>query len=168
MHVSGWSYTLAELVPWSGHKLIELSVVMLVFNVILLLFLYREAWSLFILMFSLLLSMGAMVACLKIFHISLNLFNALAFPLVLGVGVDYGIYLLLGVRHDGGRQTGLTTIVKPVLLSGLCTVAGFGSLGFSHNPSLSGLGIVCAVGVAWCLFTTIFFILPAYVWSSRR
>jgi uncharacterized protein len=168
MHISGWSYTLADLIEWSKFKLKELSLVMVIFNIVLLAFLYRRLAPLLILMVSLALSVGAMVACLKFFSIPLNLFNVLAFPLVLGVGVDYGIYILLAVRQPGDKELAFTTIIKPVLLAGLTAIAGFGSLGFAHNPSLSGLGIVCALGISWCLFATIFFIMPAYVWQSGK
>ncbi len=215
VHYSGWSYTLCDLVPWAKGKLLELSSIMISFNVALLVFLYRRrliaesavilaAWNaallflahadagktslasalavmataallyflyrrvypLFVLLVSLALSVGAMLASLKIFGFSLNLFNVLAFPLVLGVGVDYGIYLTSAMRRHGDirRATGL--IVKPVLLSGLTAVAGFGSLGLAKNPALCSLGAVCAFGIAWCLFSTFFFILPLYAWRG--
>jgi predicted RND superfamily exporter protein len=51
--------------------------------------------------------------------------------------------------------------LKPVLLSGLTTIAGFASLALAKNPALQSLGIVCALGVTWCLISTFFFILPA-------
>jgi predicted RND superfamily exporter protein len=51
--------------------------------------------------------------------------------------------------------------VKPILLAGLTAVSGFGSLGLARNPSLSGLGIACAIGIFWSLVATIFFTLPA-------
>ena len=167
IHISGWSYTLSNLIPWSKSKLAELSIVMVAFNILLLIFLYRKFFPLFILMLSLFLSIGAMVATLKGFAIPLNLFNVLAFPLVLGVGVDYGIYILLAVRQPGDRELAFATILKPVVLSGLCTICGFGSLVFAHNPSLSGLGEACALGVMWSLFSTLFFILPAYIWKGE-
>lgn len=163
MHITGWTYVLADLIPWAGRKLILLSVFMVVFNIILLSFLYRRPGPLLILMASLALSIGAMVACLKIFGIALNLFNVLAFPLVLGVGVDYGIYILLALRQPGDRQYAFATIIKPVILAGLTAVAGFGSLAIAQNPALRGLGIVSAIGIACCLFSTVFFILPAYL-----
>jgi predicted RND superfamily exporter protein len=47
------------------------------------------------------------------------------------------------------------------LLAGLTAVSGFGSLGIAKNPSLSGLGIICAIGIFWSLVATIFFTLPA-------
>jgi len=181
IRLSGWSFTMADLVPWAKKTLTKLSVVMVLFNIVLLAFLYRKPWPLLILMVSLALSIGSMLACLKLgamaaalpaaatlpwlksLTIPLNLFNVLSFPLVLGVGVDYGIYILLGMRHQQDRERALATILKPVLMAGLTAVAGFGSLGFAQNPSLKGLGIVCALGVAWSLFATLFFILPAYV-----
>jgi predicted RND superfamily exporter protein len=47
------------------------------------------------------------------------------------------------------------------LLAGLTAISGFGSLGLAKNPSLSGLGIACAIGLFWSLVATIFFMLPA-------
>jgi predicted RND superfamily exporter protein len=168
IRITGWSYALAELAPWSKDKLYELSIVMVLFNIVLLIFLYRAAFPLLVLMLGLFLSIGAMIASLKFFAIPLNLFNVLAFPLVLGVGVDYGIYVILALRQGGDREMNLSTIIKPVLMSGLTTLAGFGSLGLAQNPSLSGLGTVCAFGVGWSLVATIFFILPAYLWKGIR
>lgn len=165
---TGWSYVMADLVPWSKVKLAELSAAMLLFNVALLVFMYRAAGPLIILMFSLLLSIGAMIAGLKLTGLPLNLFNVLAFPLVLGVGVDYGIYVILAVRQRGNDRRVPASIVKPVLLSGLTTIAGFGSLGWAHHPALSSLGLVCALGVACCLFSSLCFVLPAYLWKGYR
>ena len=168
VQISGWSYTLQDLVPWAKGKLTELSVIMILFNVLLLILLYRSAFPLFILMLSLALSIGALIATLKLFGIPLNMFNVLAFPLVLGVGVDYGIYVVIAMRQEGDRQRNLATVVKPVLLSGLCTTCGFGSLAFAANPALRSLGSVCSIGVAWCAFATLCFVLPAYAWRGAK
>ncbi|MEI6350477.1 MAG: MMPL family transporter [Verrucomicrobiota bacterium] len=167
-HLTGWSYVMADLVPWSKSKLMELSFVMVLFNIALLVLLYRAVGPLLVLMISLALSIGAMIAGLKITGLSLNLFNVLAFPLVLGVGVDYGIYIVLAVRQRGHHTRALPSIVKPVILSGLTTTAGFASLGLANNPALSSLGLVCALGVGCCLFSTLFLILPAYLWKGYK
>ena len=174
LHLSGWSYVMADLVPWSHSKLVELSVAMILFNIVLLVFMYRSMTPLLVLMISLGLSIGAMIAGLKITGLPLNLFNILSFPLVLGVGVDYGSYIVVAVRQaaletqSGGQHRVLASIVKPVLLSGLTTTAGFASLGLANNPALSTLGLVCALGVACCLFSTLFLILPTYLWRGYR
>ena len=165
---TGWNYVMADLVPWAQTKLVQLSLAMVLFNVLLLVFMYRAAAPLIVLMLSLGLSIGAMIAGMKLLGLPLNLFNVLAFPLVLGVGVDYGIYVVLAVRQKDRSPHALPAIIKPVLLSGLTTIAGFGSLGWAHHPALSSLGLVCALGVACCLFSTLFFILPAYLWKGYR
>jgi predicted exporter len=165
--LSGWGYTLAELGPWSEWKMAQLSAVMVCLNIVLLTFLLRAFKPVCIIMLGLTLSIGALVTTLKFTGITLNLFNVLAFPLVLGVGVDYGIYIALAMRGtDPARELG--ALMKPVLLSGLTTVVGFGSLAWAQNPALRGLGLVCSIGVAWSVIATFVFILPACVLVARR
>ena len=86
---------------------------------------------------------------------------------MLGVGVDYGIYIALALRSaDPPRE--LHALMKPVLLSGLTTVVGFGSLAWAQNPALRGLGLLCGIGVGWCLVATFLFVLPACALAVRK
>ena len=158
---SGWSYTLANLLPWAKHQLLMISAAMALFDALLLAILYRD-WRLWLIQeFTLLTGVGAMLATMKLFHVPLNLLNVLAFRLVLAIGVDYGIYVLLVWQKARQLEHDVAGVVKPVLLAGLTAVGGFGSLGLARNPSLSGLGIACAIGIFWTLVATIFFTLPA-------
>jgi predicted RND superfamily exporter protein len=161
--LSGWSYTLTDLVPWSHRQLLLISALMAVFDASLLAILYRDLRLWLVQVITLALAIAAMIASMKLLNVPLNLLNVLAFRLVLAIGVDYGIYVLLVWQrsHDVARD--LTGVVKPVALAGLTAIAGFGSLGWAHNPTLSGLGIACAIGLFWSLAATIFFTLPAAV-----
>ncbi len=167
LHITGWSYLVADLIPWAKSKLVQMTAVMLLVNVFLLTFLYRAFAPLVTLIGCIALAIGAMLASVKLLALPLNLFNILAFPLVLGVGVDYGIYLLLAVREPGDTRQIVKDHLKPVLLSGLTSIAGFGSLAFAYNPSLSGLGLVCGLGILWSLIATLGILLPAYVWRLK-
>jgi hypothetical protein len=161
MTLSGWSFTLTDLIPWSHRQLILISTLMAFFDASLLAVLYRD-WRLWLIqVVTLALAIGAMIATMKLGHIALNLLNVLAFRLVLAIGVDYGIYVLLVWQKARAVEHDVAGVLKPVLLAGLTAIAGFGSLGFAKNPTLSGLGIACAIGLAWSLFGTIFFTLPA-------
>ncbi len=165
--LSGWGYTLAELGAWSERKMAQLTVLMIALNITLLTVLLRAFKPVVILMLGLALSVGALAATLKVTGITLNLFNILAFPLVLGVGVDYGIYIALALRGpDPARELG--ALMKPILLSGLTTVVGFGSLAWAQNPALRGLGLLCGLGVGWCIVVTFVFVLPACVLTAGR
>ena len=161
MTLSGWSFTLTDLIPWSHRQLILISTLMAFFDAALLALLYRD-WRLWLIQLATLaLAIGAMIATMKLGHISLNLLNVLAFRLVLAIGVDYGIYVLLVWQKAREIEHDVAGVLKPVVLAGLTAIAGFGSLGFANNPILSGLGIACAIGLAWSLFATTFFTLPA-------
>ena len=161
MILSGWSFTLANLLPWSQRQLLIITGAMAVFEGLLLALLYRD-WKLWVIQeITLVFGIGAMLATMKLFNLPLNLLNVLAFRLVLAIGVDYGIYLLLAWQKAQQIEHDVAGVIKPVLLAGLTAVSGFGSLAIAKNPSLSGLGIACAIGIFWSLVATIFFTLPA-------
>jgi predicted exporter len=161
--LSGWSYTLTDLVPWSHRQLLLISALMAVFDASLLAILYRDARLWLVQVLTLALAIAAMIASMKLMHVPLNLLNVLAFRLVLAIGVDYGIYVLLVWQRSHEVARDLAGVIKPVGLAGLTAIAGFGSLGWAHNPTLAGLGIACAIGLFWSLAATIFFTLPAAV-----
>ncbi|MGI8821205.1 MAG: MMPL family transporter [Chthoniobacterales bacterium] len=159
--LSGWSFTLTDLVPWSHRQLILISALMAIFEGGLLALLYRD-WRLWLIhIATLVFAVGGMVATMKLLQIPLNLLNVLAFRLVLAVGVDYGIYVLLVWQRARELEHDVAGVVKPVILAGFTAIAGFGSLGLANNPTLAGLGIACAIGIFWSLAATVFFTLPA-------
>jgi predicted RND superfamily exporter protein len=161
MVLSGWSFALADLLPWSHRQLLIISGLMAIFDAVFLAFLYRD-WRLWVIQeITLAFAVGAMVASMKLLHIPLNLLNVLAFRLVLAIGVDYGIYVVLVWQKARELEHDVAGVIKPVLLAGLTAVSGFASLGLAKNPSLSSLGIACAIGIFWSLAATIFFTLPA-------
>jgi predicted RND superfamily exporter protein len=161
MILSGWSFTLTDLLPWSRHQLLVISALMAVFDATLLAVLYRDLRLWLIQIATLIMAIGGMVASMKLLNIPLNLLNVLAFRLVLAIGVDYGIYVLLVWQKARELEHDVAGVVKPVVLAGLTAIAGFGSLGIANNPTLSGLGVACALGLFWSLAATIFFTLPA-------
>jgi len=161
MIISGWSYALADLQPWSHHQLLIISALMAIFDISLLAILYRDLRLWLIQVITLAFGIGAMIASMKLLHAHLNLLNVLSFRLVLAIGVDYGIYVVLVWQKTREIEHDVAGVVKPVLLAGLTAVSGFGSLALARNPALTGLGIACAIGIFWSLVATIFFALPA-------
>jgi predicted exporter len=77
--------------------------------------------------------------------VPLNLFNVLALLLVLGVGVNYAIFLIEGSRGGERRQAAAQL---GVLLSAATTLLSFGLLGVSSMPALSGFGLTLAIGIS--------------------
>ena len=73
-----------------------------------------------------------------------NLFTLLALWLVLGLGIDYGIFL----RH--GRDHRVTAILS-VTLSACTTLIAFGLLALSATPFIRSIGLTLlfAITLSW-------------------
>ena len=119
---------------------------------------------------ALLLSGAVLLSVMRLAHWSWNLLNLMAIPLVLGTGVDYGIFMQLALRrHHGDLRLAYRSVGRALLLCGGTAFAGFGSLALSSNAGMASLGQVCAVGIAGNMLIAIF-LLPIW-WAmveSRR
>jgi predicted exporter len=93
---------------------------------------------------------------------SWNLLNLMALPLMLGTGVDYGIFMQLALRRHGGDVGAVRrSIGRALLLCGGTAVVGFGSLAWSSNAGMASLGRVCAVGIGANMLIAVF-LLPSW------
>ena len=70
----------------------------------------------------------------------LTLFNLMGLMLLLGIGVNYSIFL-----REGGISAAAT--LAGVALSAGTTLLSFGLLAFSSMPALSGFGMTLLVGI---------------------
>jgi hopanoid biosynthesis associated RND transporter like protein HpnN len=92
----------------------------------------------------------------------LNPANMIAFPLILGVGVDNGVHVLhdhLIRRRQGGNGVS-RAIGRGVLVKALTTMIGFGTLMISTERGLAGLGFILTLGVG-CSMLSALVLLPA-------
>lgn len=99
----------------------------------------------------------ATVASLGMFSVPLQLFHVLALMLVLGLGVDYGIFLQEQPnRHE--RYAWLT-----VGLSAVSALLSFGLLALSKTPPLHAFGLTMLIGMA-----TVWLIAPCFVKPQKE
>ncbi|MFA7556035.1 MAG: MMPL family transporter [Spongiibacteraceae bacterium] len=75
---------------------------------------------------------------------ALNIFHLLALLLVLGIGVDYTLFLEEGIEH---RDSTMLAII----LSALTTLLSFGLLALSNTPAVHAFGITVLMGISICL-----------------
>lgn len=100
---------------------------------------------------------------------SWNLLSLMAVPLMLGTGVDYGIFVQLALRRHGGDAAAVRRSVgRALLLCGSTAVAGFGSLGFSGNAGMASLGRVCAAGIAANMLIAVYLLPAWWQWARMR
>src|SRR6185436_15412331 len=80
----------------------------------------------------LLLSGLGLLSVMKMAGWSWNLLNLMSLPLILGTGVDYSIFMQLGLRrHNGDLKIATRSVAGRCFLSGPTEVAVFASLAFS-------------------------------------
>jgi hopanoid biosynthesis associated RND transporter like protein HpnN len=101
-----------------------------------------------------------MTAFMGLFNISFNPANIMTLPLVVGIGVTNGIHILNRFAEELRPSILATSTGKAVLVSGLTTIAGFGSLIAAKHQGIESLGYVMATGTATCMFVGLTF-LPA-------
>jgi len=83
--------------------------------------------------------------------IPFNPANIMTLPLVIGIGVTNGIHILNRFAEERNPSILAKSTGKAVLISGLTTIAGFGSLIIADHRGIRSLGWVMAVGTATCM-----------------
>jgi uncharacterized protein len=94
------------------------------------------------------------------FGIPFNPANVMTLPLVIGIGVTNGIHILNRFAEEQNPSILAKSTGKAVLVSGLTTIAGFGSLILAKHQGIESLGYVMATGTAACMIAGVTF-LPA-------
>lgn len=114
--------------------------------------------GLFPLAVGIVLTLGVMGLC----GISLNPANMIALPLIVGVGVDNGVHVLHDYRawsHRTAFRLGAAT-GRGLMVTGLTTVLGFGTLITARHQGMVSLGLALALGVSFCMIAALVW-LPA-------
>ncbi|MBT5707712.1 MAG: MMPL family transporter, partial [Verrucomicrobia bacterium] len=83
--------------------------------------------------------------------IPFNPANIMTLPLVVGIGVTNGIHILNRYKEEQNPSVLAKSTGKGVLVSGLTTMAGFGSLTLASHRGIESLGYVMTIGVFTCM-----------------
>ena len=133
-------------------------------------FLYIDFRSFKLVVWSLLplgLGLAFMMGSMRLLGMALNSLNIYVSAMVIGIGVDYGIHILHRHRLCGGDAHQVAQTGKAVLFAALTTIAGFGSLIFSHFPGLRSMGFVAVFGTAFCAVFALTFLPALLHWRDR-
>jgi hopanoid biosynthesis associated RND transporter like protein HpnN len=87
------------------------------------------------------------------FGLKFNMGNVFGLPLILGAAAEYGLNIVLRFmegRDHGGPLIARSTMTA-VLVSGLTTIVGFGSLMIADHRGIFGLGLLLTLGTATSL-----------------
>ncbi|HUL41731.1 MAG TPA: MMPL family transporter [Burkholderiales bacterium] len=140
---------------------LEATAIALFAALMLLLLVFQSVYNAILVLLPLILAMVVTAASSVILDLPLNLANIIALPLLLGLGIAFGIYLV--VRKRSGLDVEhlfRSSTPRAVLFSALTTVASFGSLAFSENRGMSAMGLLLTLALSFALLSTLV-VLPA-------
>jgi predicted RND superfamily exporter protein len=100
-----------------------------------------------------------MFGILGLFKIQLDPANIVTLPMVHGIGVAYGVYVMDRYREEKRVRIFESSTGKAVILSALTTLFGFGSMLVGQYRGLVTLGLVMCIGII-CTLTSAMVLLP--------
>jgi len=128
---------------------------------------FRNAYATLLTLLPLVVGMIWMVGAMTLLGISFNPANIMVLPLLVGIGVAYGIYVVQRYREDGEATFYSKSTGRAVVLSALTTIVAFGSLMIGAHRGIRSLGFVMTIGIGACLIAALA-LLPALLEIARR
>jgi predicted RND superfamily exporter protein len=100
----------------------------------------------------------------RLLGVRINFANFIAFPITLGIGVDYAVNVMSRYAEDGKRDVlaAMRSTGSAVALCSLTTIIGYASLLLAENQALFNFGVLAVLGEICCL-TAALVGLPAFL-----
>jgi uncharacterized protein len=111
---------------------------------------------------------------LALFGVSLDLFAVFAVVTFVGIGIDYGIHVVHRYQDTGDAREAVAHLAPVIVVAGLITLFGYGTLMTSSYPPLRSMGIVSIVSVVTLVAASLLMLpallpsAPAHAAESRR
>jgi len=98
-----------------------------------------------------------MVGSMKLTSMQLTIVNVMGLPMIIGIGIDYGVHIVHRWRIEGSNKANkiFASTGKAILLSAITTMLAFGSLIFSIWRGFGSLGAAMCIGVGACFLSTV-------------
>lgn len=96
-----------------------------------------------------------MLGLMAHYKISFNPANFMTLPLVLGIGLVFGIHILQRFKEENQTAMFACSTGAAIVLDALTNVAGFGALMAAHHRGIASLGFVMTVGTLTNLVTAL-------------
>jgi len=106
---------------------------------------------------------------MSFFDLKFNMGNVFALPLILGAAAEYGLNIVIRFiegRDHGGPLIARSTLMA-VLVNGLTTIVGFGSLMVADHRGIFGLGLLLTLGTTTSLIAALV-VLPVLLRLTYR
>ncbi|MFB5650028.1 RND family transporter [Leptospira wolffii] len=139
----------------------------LVLVVLVLILFYRAFLPAVLSLIPLLLGIVVTIGLMALIDLKLNFMNVLVFPVVIGYGIQNGIYIYYRFREDHDIVKAIAMVGPAVIASTLTTLVGWSALLLADQRGLHSIGKVATIGIAACLLIALT-LLPAILELAYR
>jgi predicted exporter len=134
---------------------------------------FRSLRSMALALTPLLVGITLMVGAMGALGIQMNFINIFVTTMIIGIGSDYGIYIVHRYEEVRGRprgafDAGLQETGRAVAAAAVCTIVGFGSIIFSHYPGLQSTGKVAILGALFTSLVAVTLLPACLAWGRGR
>jgi len=140
--------------------LFRVSVIVLCIVFVVIFLSYRGGfWHTLLTMLPLVFGSISMVGIMNLLKIKFNFINIGMIPLIIGISIDYGVYVVQRWIGEGKGEKSIPKVVestgRAVALSALTTIIGFGSIIIARYQGLSIMGKTLVIGVGCALVSAV-------------
>ncbi|MFK7909317.1 MAG: MMPL family transporter [Akkermansiaceae bacterium] len=162
-YTSGWALLSPAVLPLIYRDVTHIFVPMGMILLVMLIIVFRDVKDVILVSSTLAAPMLLVAAGMRLFGIDWDMLNIVTVPLLLGMGMDYGIHMVMALRRHAGHPARVWEgIGKALIFCGVSTAIGFGSLGMASNAALAGMGTLCSIGILLTMGCAVF-VMPG-VW----
>ncbi|MFW5799168.1 MAG: MMPL family transporter, partial [Spirochaetota bacterium] len=142
--VKVWYFIVKHLI----NDLLLSVIVAFIIVMLILLIITRSIKGTFICFFNLLISFIITLVIIGLLGIKFNIVNIIAFPIVIGLGIDDSVHLYFRIVKEENLNIieSVSSTGKSIVLTTLTTLMAFGSFAFSIHPGLAELGLFTSIG----------------------
>lgn len=120
---------------------------------------FRSAKKTLLVSLPLVVGMGMVFGLMRLCGLSLNMFNIIVLPSIIGIGIDNSIHIYH--RYECLGKGTLDKVIRSVgiasFLASITTIIGFGSSLISHMPGLASLGSLAIIGLGATFISAVVF-----------
>ena len=128
---------------------------------------FRSLRSALLVLVPLLVSVTWLAGLFLVLGWKLNMFSVVAFPLLVGIGIDNGIHVFHRWREARSVRIVLREVGGPIALTAATTFIGFSGLLLANHVGINTLGLTAAAGIALALAGSVA-TLPALLYCLDR
>jgi predicted exporter len=144
-----------EIMADASSRLIKIMLALFICSFAVLFLIFRSFRLAFLAVLPSIMGLCGFLIIAAAFRIDINLMGLYGMPLLIGLGADYGVFMVYQKRI--GKSLHPT---KALITAALSTLIGFGSLMAARHPVLFAMGFMIFTGISFAALSSIFILAP--------